>query len=1379
MKNRIHQRSFLVVLLVILGFSGSFAQTISNVSPSTAAQNATTSLTITGIGTNFTTATGASIQYGGTTVIATNFVGVSATTATFDVALPGCATQAGWNVNMYGAAANCIGCLTVTGTCPAAITTVSPNTGTQLSTFDIDITSPGANFSVATPFTLQNGATILTATNPILISPTVMRGTIAIPGCSTPGAWNVDVGANTNTLIGGFTLTGTCPANITSVFPNAAELGQTVTVVVTSPGANFSGTAPNITLQNGATTLTSTGSAIINTTTVSGTFVIPSCIPLGLWNVDAGTNTNTMTGGFTLTAGGAGPSATIRGLVFEDLNNNCTQQVGEPNLGGQIISISPGYFATTGPNGQWSAVVPLGTYTVTWSPDPNYINSCTPASYTVNAVTNCATYNNNNFKIRNPAAVNPDPAIIVTSNNARPGFLHYIQVHVQNLSVDPTAGNSTVTVTMAPSIVYQSSFPLPISIVGNTLTYNFPSLTPLSNTTINITTTIPVATPLGANANTTATIAYAGPSEVTTINNSSLDATMVTGAQDPNDKRVWTTNGAVADPWIEPTDNTLRYMVRFQNVGTDTAFNIVCRDTMDMDVNPATFIFEGSSHPAVWDLSTTGRLTITFPNALLVDSATNEPLSHGWFAYRINVDAGLPEGTLIRNRCSNYFDFATPVATNFTNSTICSSNNAAFTNSTGSTTINFTNTSTGSITTYAWTFGDGGTSTAASPTHVYATPGIYNVCLIVNNGCGRSDTTCTPVEAGCVPLNAGISPNFTNLSGTFTGTSPGIPTSWAWTFGDGGTSNVQNPTHTYAAAGTYNVCLIVTSGCTADTTCNPITVSCVVLNPNIASSSTQLTANFNGSSSGTPTSWAWTFGDGGTSGIQNPSHTYPAAGSYNVCLIVGDGCSFDTTCNNVNITCAVLNPNFSNSATNLVAAFTGSSSGTITTWAWTFGDGGTSNVQNPSHTYAAAGSYNVCLIVGDGCSFDTTCNNVNVTCASLSPSFTSNATFLTTAFTGTAGGTPTTWNWDFGDGQFSSTQNPTHVYSAPGTYNVCLIVSSNCMTDTTCNSITVNCAVLNPAFTSTATNLSASFNGSANGAPTTWSWDFGDGLFSNAQNPGHVYSAPGTYNVCLTITSQCGSNTVCHPVTVTCAVVNANFNYTSGSGNEAIFTNSSAGATTYSWDFGDGTFSSAPNPTHIYGAPGIYEVCLVADNNCTTDTTCFDVAVSCPNPVSDFTTSGAFSLMSFTDLSTGSPTSWSWNFGDGSANSTQQNPTHAYAFVGSYNVCLTTTSTCGTSTVCELVDALTGVDAGNFQSQWVAYPNPTDDEVWVSGELKGGTQVTLTLVDELGRILTSEVIDSPAGGFLHKVDMRELATGIYLIRIEAEGSITTKHISRN
>jgi PKD repeat protein len=228
--------------------------------------------------------------------------------------------------------------------------------------------------------------------------------------------------------------------------------------------------------------------------------------------------------------------------------------------------------------------------------------------------------------------------------------------------------------------------------------------------------------------------------------------------------------------------------------------------------------------------------------------------------------------------------YSNDVATTLPFSTPTAQFTGSPTSGTAPLTVNFSNTSTGTITSYAWTFGDGGTSTVAAPSYAYATAGTYTVSLTVT-GPGGSDTqtrsnyvtasATAPVAQFTGSPTSGTAPLTVNFSNTSTGTI----TSYAWTFGDGGTSTVASPSHTYAAVGTYTVSLTVTGpgGSDSQTRSNYVTVSVPAPvaqftgTPTLGSA--PLTVNFTNTSSGTITSYAWTFGDGGTSTVASPSHT--------------------------------------------------------------------------------------------------------------------------------------------------------------------------------------------------------------------------------------------------------------------------------------------------------------------------------------------------------------------------------------------------------------------------------------------------------------------------------------------------------------------------
>ena len=285
--------------------------------------------------------------------------------------------------------------------------------------------------------------------------------------------------------------------------------------------------------------------------------------------------------------------------------------------------------------------------------------------------------------------------------------------------------------------------------------------------------------------------------------------------------------------------------------------------------------------------------------------------------------------------------------------------------------------------TLAWDFGDGGTSTALTPTHVYTTAGPYTVTLTAtsNNSCVNIKTRTINV----LPKPTVVSSTATNaqcLSGNIFSFSNGStssvsPLTYAWTFGDGGTSTATTPTHQYAAAGSYTVKLVVSTpaGC-KDSVSYPVSVNPMPVSDFSVNTLSQCIAQNNFSfqngttlSSGTYT-LDWTFGDGGTSIATNPSHTYSSPGSYSVRLIAtsNGGCK-DTMTHPVQVlekpTVAFAPNSGSQCITNNSFVFSNNSTASVgpLTYSWSFGDGGISSSPTPTHQYASAGTFTVKLVV--------------------------------------------------------------------------------------------------------------------------------------------------------------------------------------------------------------------------------------------------------------------------------------------------------------------------------------------------------------------------------------------------------------------------------
>ncbi|MHC5039450.1 MAG: PKD domain-containing protein [Planctomycetota bacterium] len=258
------------------------------------------------------------------------------------------------------------------------------------------------------------------------------------------------------------------------------------------------------------------------------------------------------------------------------------------------------------------------------------------------------------------------------------------------------------------------------------------------------------------------------------------------------------------------------------------------------------------------------------------------------------------------------------------------------------------------------------------------------VVALIFAACQKEETAPPPPVADfCCDVQAGFSP----LEVRFRDDSvaPGGITSWAWDFGDGGTSSIQHPVHTFAGGGTYTVSLTVTSPSGTDTCVQSDFILVEFLTADFTTDRNNgpapLHVQFSdqSSSSGAIDSWAWDFGDGTTSTDSNPAHTYGAVGTYTVSLAVTSSGHTDTC---VKAHCIQVQPEpldaeFSGNPLSgtapLQVQFTDltSTSGTITAWAWNFGDGNSASVQDPAHTYTAAGTYTVSLTVTTATGNDT------------------------------------------------------------------------------------------------------------------------------------------------------------------------------------------------------------------------------------------------------------------------------------------------------------------------------------------------------------------------------------------------------------------------
>jgi len=401
---------------------------------------------------------------------------------------------------------------------------------------------------------------------------------------------------------------------------------------------------------------------------------------------------------------------------------------------------------------------------------------------------------------------------------------------------------------------------------------------------------------------------------------------------------------------------------------------------------------------------------------------------------------------------------------------------------------------------------------------------------------------------------------------------------------------------------------------------------------------------------GVPTSWYWDTGDGIYSKhAMNATHTFTKPGVYNVTLTVANeaGSSTVTKPNYITVTSPqapvadFFSPQVDKARSNLdsvkneTLSFIDNSTGSPISWLWDFGDGTISTAQNPTHVYTNEGGYTVTLTVKNAIGS----NSVSKYCYALvrmddggiiAPAyFSSNVTSgiapLTVLFHDTTipdvnGDYAYGREWDFGDrtnyGDDYDENNSTyitHTYKKPGKYTVKLRsydIGGGCII-TKYNYITVidpkvPVADFSSNVTSGAAPLVVLLTDTSTGeAPTSWYWDFGDGINSkHAMNVTHTFTKPGNYTIGLTVENDAGNNTATklEYIVVTdpnAPVADFNSNVTEGYAPLTVqFYDISQKATSRIWDFnGDGQPDlSDINPVYVYANPGTYTVKLTVSN---------------------------------------------------------------------------------------------------------------------------------------------------------------------------------------
>ncbi len=705
--------------------------------------------------------------------------------------------------------------------------------------------------------------------------------------------------------------------------------------------------------------------------------------------------------------------------------------------------------------------------------------------------------------------------------------------------------------------------------------------------------------------------------------------------------------------------------------------------------------------------------------------------------------------------------------------------------------VDFTDLSTNIPEDWFWTFEQGipATSEFQNPTVEFPVPGSFSVTLDVFNLSGSDSYTITNYITvdGLPDVDFLFSTN--GLEVSFVNSSTNA-ISYSWDFGDGNTSTDVNPTHTYTQGGNYDVMLTALNDCGMESTTQ--TVSLIVapqaaFGSDVVNGCTPLTVNFVDQSV-SASSWSWSFPGGtpSTSTAQNPTVTYPNAGSYSVTLIASNGFGNSTVTETDYITVAPLaDPDFTTSSDENTITFTNTSTN-ATSYSWEFGDGTGSTEENPTHTYPDDGEYTVILTATNNCGSETT-EQIITTSSIPQAAFTAENKDgcgpLTVSFIDQSTENTISWSWSFPGGipSTSTEQNPTVVYETAGTYTVTLIASNSNGETTVTATDFVNVAPLpTPGFFTDINGTQVIFtNTTING--DQFVWDFGDGSTSTEMNPVYIFSMDGEYDVILTAENECGTIST-GVVTVTIvSIPQADFTAATRSGCAPLTVEfqdeSSESATSWEWSFEGGTpaASTEQNPTVVYDTPGTYTVVLTVGNASGSNTlTQIEYIEVFAETVADFELTNVGDEISIVNNSTNA-TGFVWSFGDGTT-SMEVNPTHVYAENGTYTVSLTAVGLCGmVTTTQEVLISVTNIIDENKIALFEVYPNPGSGNVIINLEGEPTINLEIRLIDVLGRILYSEKEDFN-GRLTREYDWTHFAAGTYIVQLRAIDAIGYRRI---
>lgn len=627
------------------------------------------------------------------------------------------------------------------------------------------------------------------------------------------------------------------------------------------------------------------------------------------------------------------------------------------------------------------------------------------------------------------------------------------------------------------------------------------------------------------------------------------------------------------------------------------------------------------------------------------------------------------------------------------------------------------------LTSWTWTFDGSTVLSGASVQHTFPLYGTYPVQLIAVDQFGCKDSITQDVIVSPRPqINISVNDDCEDEQFPFVNNSTivqGVIDSVHWDMGDGNTYNTDSPTNTYTDFGIYSVTLYQESefGCGSDTTFQlevyPNPVVDLVWSNVCEGTTTTLNELTSVSSPGQLLQSDWNMGDGNSfTDTSLSGYDYASFNTYLVQLgaETQHGCTHDSTFQ------VFVHPmpesafsfvDICETDSVLFNDLSALDQGNITSWVWDFGNGETHSGPTPGYqTYPADGFYQVELTVTS----DSGCVDVFTDTIEVFPSPIAEFAFDSVCYplpvqftdlTDPNGAYPlSNWDWEFTDGQTSTTASPSISFPQYGSYGATVTVTNAAG----CSDVITNGnALVHPLPEAVfEANLGhchydtlslvdvSSVDVLSDDEIVSWVYDLGDGNSFNNPSDVYLYAAPGFYNIELLVTTNHGCQDDFTLISEVYPLPDVDFNATPKEGCQPLFvqfldeTNipSPYVLGQWQWSLGDSAFAGVPSPHYVYDPTGLepndfasYDVSLVvtSTNGCESSASYNDLITVHPVPKAFFSTDPTKiatiirPVFEFTDLSTDNVIDWDWTFGDG-LGSVEQHPTHAYADTGNYQV---------------------------------------------------------------------------------------------------------------